>query len=127
MNSKVDIKKSKKLLLVKSNTSQIGKNKWEEVNKLLNDSLKKTLSIAEGYKIGRLTIEGNKASVQLDDGDIIEIDESYEVQVLNDNEWLQLTNDMINKKTKEGWPLLAGFDARVKEVRKWKQQQEEKY
>lgn len=81
----------------------------------LSESIKKTIAIADGYKLGRLVFEGDKPYIELENGTEIEAT-GLIVEVLNDNEWYRLGEEDYKRKTVEGWPLFAGFDCRWKEV-----------
>lgn len=82
----------------------------------LSESIKKTISIADGWNLGRLVFEGEnyeKPLIKLENGDEIEV-LGLEVDVLNDGEWHTMTEDYYRRKTAEGWPLFGGFDCRFK-------------
>ena len=83
--------------------------------KLLSDSIKKTAAIAEGYNLGRLIIEDEKPSIELEDGEVIKAT-GLIVEILTNDGWYRLGIEDYEKVTEEGWPLLAGFDCRWKEV-----------
>ena len=87
----------------------------------LNESIKKTTSIADGYKLGRLVFEeeNNSWVPYIETGnevrmEYIEVD-GYIVEVLNDGEWYTMTDEDYQRVTAEGWPLFGGFDCRYKE------------
>lgn len=86
----------------------------------LNESIKKTTSIADGYKLGRLVFEeeNNSWVPYIETGnevrmEYIEVD-GYIVEVLNDEKWHRMTEDDYERVTAEGWPLFGGFDCRFK-------------
>ena len=88
----------------------------------LSESIKKTSSIADGYKLGRLVFEGENDNwvpyVEMGDDEsnrkYTEIDD-YIVEVLNDGEWHTMTKEDYERVTAEGWPLFGGFDCRFRE------------
>ncbi len=81
--------------------------------KLLSDSIKKTISIADGYQLGRLIID-EEPYIKTEKGEVRA--RGLIVEVLNGAEWYRLGADDYEKKTEEGWPLFAGADCRYKEV-----------
>ncbi|HZK02181.1 MAG TPA: hypothetical protein VFC96_04880 [Anaerovoracaceae bacterium] len=87
----------------------------------LSESIKKTISIADGYKLGRLIFEDEDESwvPYIETGNEIrreytEVD-GYIVEVLNDGEWYTMTDEDYQRVTAEGWPLFGGFDCRFRE------------
>jgi len=78
---------------------------------LLVRSLQKTADILDGWKVGCLVIK-DIAYVELDNGSAIEINETLEVR--NGDEWQTVSHEDLGKRTPEGWPLLAGLDARLR-------------
>lgn len=79
----------------------------------LANSIKKTLSIADGWQVGRLIIE-NETFIELDNGEVIEVTDDHKIEVLNGEQWEELRKEDFEAKTVEGWPLFAGFDVRFK-------------
>ncbi len=82
---------------------------------LLEESLRKTSCIIQGYKVGRLVIEENEPPYLEDHetGKIFLISKGDTLEILNDNKWEQVEISDLDRKTEEGWPLLAGFEARI--------------
>ncbi|MTI82714.1 MAG: hypothetical protein FH756_02205 [Firmicutes bacterium] len=72
-----------------------------------------TASVAAGWQIGILVIDGDSALLDSDSGEMV-IDESDIVEVRNGQYWEQVSGDDFLKKTAEGWPLLAGMTVRVR-------------
>lgn len=81
----------------------------------LANSLKKTISIAEGWQVGRLIIE-NSAFIELDNGEAIEVTKEHKIEILNGEQWEELRQEDFGVKTVEGWTLFAGFDVRFKNI-----------
>lgn len=80
--------------------------------KLLAD-LKRTVCIAEGWKLGRLIVEDcGKAFIELEDGRTIPMKDEYKAEVETDNGWIKLSTGDLRRKTEEGWPLFAGLEVR---------------
>lgn len=87
---------------------------------LLSDSIKKTIAIAEGYKLGTLIIDENedkdKIYIELEDGSTIIGVTGLIVEVLTSEGWHRLGIEDYERKTQDGWPLFGGFDCRFKEI-----------
>lgn len=81
---------------------------------MLSGSIKKTISIAEGYKLGILIIEDNANYIETERNTTVDA-RGLIVEVLAGNEWYRLGTDDYERKTVEGWPLFGGFDCRYKE------------
>ena len=81
---------------------------------MLSESIKNTIAIVEGYKLGRLIIEDNANYIETEDGAILDV-QGLIVEVLAGNEWYRLSNDDYDMKTVEGWPLFGGFHCRYKD------------
>ena len=83
---------------------------------LLVISLKKTVSIAEGYIVGILIMD-NYVYLEQDNGTVINLNNTYQIEVLNGWNW-QIINykDLRVDKTFDGTPLYAGLECRVKQI-----------
>lgn len=82
----------------------------------LMDSIRNTLNHFDGWITGRTFVEDRKAFLQLDNGNEMQLLQDDKIEVLAGNEYVAITlQDLIEKKTSDGWPLLAGLDARVKQ------------
>lgn len=68
----------------------------------------------DGYTVGTLVIENGKAQLQTQGGGLA-LDDAQTIEVLNGDHYETFTvADCLQLKTDEGWPLLAGFYARVR-------------
>lgn len=96
----------------------------------LSESLKKTISIADGYKLGRLVFEKEDSLVfekedskwvpyiEMGDNESnreYKMVDNYIVEVLNDGKWHTMADEDYQRETAEGWPLFGGFDCRFRE------------
>lgn len=82
----------------------------------LRDSIRNTLNHFDGWITGRTFVENGKAFLQLDNGDEMQLHPGDKIEVLAGGEYAAITlQDLLEKKTPEGWLLFAGFDARVKQ------------
>lgn len=82
----------------------------------LRNSIRNTLNHLDGWITGITLVENGKAFLQLDNGDEMQLHPDDKIEVLAGEEYVPVTlNDLLEKVTPEGWPLLAGFDARVKQ------------
>lgn len=82
---------------------------------ILRSSIKNTLNIVDGWVVGKTVVEGDQAYIQFDSGKLMKLCSDDVIEILNGDEYVTVTyNDLCEKKTSEGWPLLAGFDCRVK-------------
>lgn len=79
---------------------------------LLADSIRGTLSIAEGWTIGRLVIDGG-VFLEQENGRLIEASKGCKLEVRNGDAWQRLTEDDLERKTVEGYPAYASMDARI--------------
>jgi hypothetical protein len=66
------------------------------------------------YTIGTLIVGDGKVSLETKYGEIV-LDETYHIEVLGGGEYHQITYDQArNTMSRDGWPLYAGLEARVK-------------
>ncbi|GIN58480.1 hypothetical protein J8TS2_27990 [Lederbergia ruris] len=92
---------------------------------LTQDSLQKLIhqidAILTKTTLGRLIVyTGDCAFLEVEDSDeIIILDDTYKIEVLNDTEWVSITYEQaVHTLSSDGWPLYAGLTARIrKEVR----------
>lgn len=84
----------------------------------LSESIKKTIAVADGWKLGRLIFEGEnyeQSLIETEDREYLQVT-NYVVEVLNDGEWHTMTEEDYKRVTaEEGWPLFGGFVCRFKE------------
>lgn len=83
----------------------------------LSKSIRQTADIVDGYIVGTLVIENDKACVQKDNGELTEITPKQSIEVYNEGErqYVPVTyEDAITTMSSDGWPLYAGLDVRVK-------------
>ncbi|MGG3958385.1 hypothetical protein ABEV20_03855 [Bhargavaea massiliensis] len=67
-----------------------------------------------GYTIGTLIIDGGKVSLETKNGEIV-LDETYRIEVFDGEKYHSITYDQArNTMSRDGWPLYAGLEARVK-------------
>ena len=82
----------------------------------LSDHIKKTVNILDGWTVGRSVVEDGKGFIQLDSGELVELQESDIIEVLNGETYQRIKLEtLINTRTVEDWPAFAGMDCRVKE------------
>lgn len=89
---------------------------------LLTDSIKQSIYeidvFLEGSILGTLIIEDGQAFLQLSNGEYQSLDDSYQIEIITDDGNHFITyQEVINRLTAEGWPLFAGFQAKVKKVK----------
>lgn len=83
----------------------------------ISESLKETVDRLDGFKTGRLFVENEQVGLYEENGQEIILDDSYSIEVRNDNEYIPITvQDVLEQKTPEDWHLYAGLYARVKQV-----------
>lgn len=85
---------------------------------MLNDHIKRTTreidAFLVGYTLGTLVVDGNTVSLETKNG-VIVLDETYHIEVLGGGEYHTITYDQArNTMSRDGWPLYAGLEARVK-------------
>ncbi|GAA5416228.1 hypothetical protein Pryu01_01260 [Paraliobacillus ryukyuensis] len=72
----------------------------------------------DGYRIGTTVVENGEAYLATEDGRVdLNTYSQIEIQTYDDNgiKYHEITyEEMLHEKTPEGWPLFAGFYARVK-------------
>lgn len=87
---------------------------------LLNNSIKQSIyeidAFLDNYTLGTLIIDDKKAFLQLDIGELIELDDTFKIEVINNRQYIPVTyNQVLNTIDKYmDAPLFAGFSARVK-------------
>lgn len=85
---------------------------------VLSDHIKRTTheidAFLERYTLGTLIVDGDTVSLETKNGEIV-LDETYRIEVLGGGEYHQITYDQArNTMSRDGWPLYAGLEARVK-------------
>lgn len=78
--------------------------------------IRETASLAEGYQVGRLIIE-NHAYLEIENKDGIDrvlLTQEHTIEIYNNYAWQLIKYEYLKRKTDYGWPLFAGFEARVK-------------
>lgn len=81
----------------------------------LADHLKETADRIAGYITGRLIVESDTASLQIESGAKICLTDKHAVEVRNGSEYVSVTLEQaLEAQTVEGWPLYGGLYARVK-------------
>lgn len=89
----------------------------------LHESMQNTISqldaIIDGWTLGYLIINSGHAFLALTIGEVILLDhDNFNIEVRNNDEFVPVTvNQILNTKTAEGWPLMAGLDARIRQRR----------
>lgn len=87
---------------------------------MLNGHIKRTTreidAFLENYTIGTLIVDGDTVSLETKSGEIV-LDESYVIEVFAGNQYHTITYDQArNTMSRDGWPLYAGLETRVKGV-----------
>lgn len=90
---------------------------------LLNDSLKHSIHMIDAFLIGRqfgtLIVDDSVAYLQLPIGELIKLNDSFEIEVINDSEYISITYEQaIHTMSSDGWSLYAGLDCRVRQIQK---------
>lgn len=85
---------------------------------MLSDHIKQTVrtidAFLENYTLGTLIVDGDTVSLETKHGEIV-LDESYVIEVYGDGKYHPITFDQAkNTMSRDGWPLYAGLEARVK-------------
>ncbi|MEK4381140.1 hypothetical protein NSS70_04380 [Aeribacillus sp. FSL K6-2848] len=85
---------------------------------MLNDHIKRTTreidAFLENYTIGILIVDGDSVSLEAKSGEIL-LDETYVIEVFAGGKYHPITYDQArNTMSRDGWPLYAGLEARVK-------------
>lgn len=85
---------------------------------MLSDHIKRTTreidAFLENYTLGTLIVDGDIVSLETKHGEIV-LDESYVIEVFAGNRYHTITyNQARNTMSRDGWPLYAGLEARVK-------------
>lgn len=88
---------------------------------LLNNSIKQSIyeidAFLDNYMLGTLIIDDKKAYLQLDNGELLKLDDTFKIEVINDREYILVTYDQVLNAIDKYMhaPLFAGFPARVKQ------------
>ncbi len=70
-----------------------------------------------GRQFGRLIVDDGQAYLELAIGELIKLDDSYEIEVLNGDTYHPITfQQAINTMSTDGWSLYTGLDCRVKQI-----------
>jgi hypothetical protein len=84
----------------------------------LSEQIKDTINRVDGFTTGTLVVNENEVSLLLKDGTWLILSDQRTIEVRNGSEYVSVTyQDALEKKTSEGWPLLAGLYARVKKIK----------
>lgn len=95
-------------------------NQGEENQMKLSDFIKHTIShidaYLDNYTIGTLIIDDGQAYLELDIGELITLDDSYKIEVINgDGKYHPITyHQAITTMCTDGWALYGGFKTRVR-------------
>ncbi|RAK21110.1 hypothetical protein B0I26_10362 [Anoxybacillus vitaminiphilus] len=86
---------------------------------MLGDHIKRTTreidAFLEQYTLGTLIVDGDTVSLETKQGEIV-LDETYIIEVFDGEKYHPITYDQArNTMSRDGWPLYAGLEARVKE------------
>lgn len=86
---------------------------------MLTDSLKQSIYMIDAFLIqkqyGTLIVDDGQAYLELAVGELITLNNKYEIEVINDGEYIPITYDeAVNTMSTDGWSLFAGLQARVK-------------
>jgi hypothetical protein len=86
---------------------------------LITDSIRKSINqidaFLDGWTFGRLVIKPEGVSLQVEDGSLLPVPAGCILEVMNGDEWQRLTPADLTMTTREGWPLYAGLEARMKQ------------
>jgi hypothetical protein len=87
---------------------------------MLNDHIKKTVrtidAFLENYTLGTLIVNGDTVSLETKNGDI-KLEESDIIEVFAGGKYHPINYEQArNTMSRDGWPLYAGLEARVKGV-----------
>lgn len=82
---------------------------------LLEDSIRKTACIACDYRVRRIVCEERRSYFLEDETGIgTPIAEGMLIEIYNGGIWETLNMQDLDKKTPQGWPLMAGLETRMK-------------
>ncbi|MFV2046886.1 hypothetical protein CJ195_21805 [Bacillus sp. UMB0899] len=84
-------------------------------------SLKETIYMIDAYlsqkQLGTLIVDSGQAFLELPVGEFITLNDTFEIEVINDGEYYPITYDQaVNTMSTDGWSLYAGLDCMVKQV-----------
>jgi len=69
----------------------------------------------DNYTLGTLIVDDGQAYLELEIGELITLDDSYKIEVINGGEYQPITyHEAITRMSTDGWALFAGLTARVK-------------
>lgn len=85
---------------------------------MLNDHIKRTTreidAFLENYTLGILIVDGDAVSLETKNGEIV-LEESDIIEVFAGGKYHPITYEQArNTMSRDGWPLYAGLEARVK-------------
>ncbi|RTZ53191.1 hypothetical protein EKO25_24630 [Bacillus sp. SAJ1] len=68
-------------------------------------------------QIGTLIVDDGQAYLELPIGELITLNDSYEIEVISDEQYHPITYDQaINTMSADGWSLYAGLDCRIRRI-----------
>jgi len=87
---------------------------------MLSEHIKQTIRIIEasleGYTLGTLIVDGDTVALEAENGEI-KLDTTYVIEVYGNGKYHPITyRQALNTMSRDGWPLYAGLEARVKGV-----------
>lgn len=89
-----------------------------DLHEHIQDTISQIDAIIDGWTTGRTIVADQHAFLALDIGEVILLNGNFEIEVRNGDEFVPVTvEQVLNSKTEEGWPLLAGLDCRIRERR----------
>ncbi|MGG1690590.1 hypothetical protein [Heyndrickxia ginsengihumi] len=85
------------------------------------NSIKHTISMIDAFlmnkQLGTLVVDDGQAFLELAIGELITLNESYEIEVISDGKYYPITyNQAINTMSTDGWSLYAGLDCRIRKI-----------
>jgi len=86
---------------------------------MLTDSLKQSIYMIDAFlmqkQYGTLIVDDGQAYLDLPVGELITLNDSFEIEVINDGEYIPITfEEAVNTMSTDGWSLYGGLQARVK-------------
>ncbi|MFD2681489.1 hypothetical protein [Bacillus seohaeanensis] len=84
----------------------------------LQQSIRNTCDMLDGYTIGTLIVEGGRAYMQTETGEEIDLQPYEQIEVYTGGEYKRISyGEVVSTVSSDNWPAYAGLDCRVKPIK----------
>jgi hypothetical protein len=84
----------------------------------LQQSIRNTCDMLDGYTIGTLIVEGGRAYMQTETGEEIDLQPYEQIEVYTGGKYKRISyGEVVSTVSSDNWPAYAGLDCRVKPIK----------